>query len=148
MKRNFSFAHLQGVPSLNIQDISKEKGFGVIVDTKDEGLDLIYAPSELTGLPQSAVAVFKSKDTNPLVRKFIEDNLMFDGNLNDVPHVPDGVSDEDLAYLVRGRYETQSDYIKRVNAYMSFQKAQYITAKKSDKTIETKEKEIVDNKNE
>lgn len=134
MKRNFYFAHLQGVPVLNIQDISKEKGFGLIVDVKDEGLDLIYAPSELTGLPQSAVAVFKSKDTNPLVRKFIEDNLMFNGDLNDVPKVPDAVSDTDLAYLVRDRYETQSDYIKRVKSYMSYQKSQYQTSKKSNST--------------
>ena len=131
MKRNVYFAHLIGVPALNILDISKEKGFGKIIDSKDDGLDLIYAPSELTGLPQSAVAVFKSKDTNPLVRKFIEDNLMYNGDLNDVPKVPDGISDEDLAYLVRDRFETQSDYIKRVRSYMSYQKAKYQTAMQS-----------------
>lgn len=145
MRKNTNFAHLQGVPALNIKDISKEKGLGTIVDTKDEGLDLIYAPSELTGLPQSAVAVFKSKDTNPLVRKFIEDNLMFNGDLKDAPAVPDGVTDADLSYLVRGRYETQSDYIKRVNAYMNYQKAQYRTSKQAKAT---KVEKIDDNKNE
>lgn len=145
MKRNIYFAHLLGVPALNIQDISKEKGLGTIVDTKDEGLDLIYAPSELTGIPQSAVAVFKSKDTNPLVRKFIEDNLMFNGDLKDVPAVPDGVTDADLAFLVRDRFETQSDYIKRVNAYMNYQKAQYRTSKQAKST---KVDKIEDNKNE
>lgn len=145
MNRNFNFAHLQGVPVLDILDISNEKGLGAIVDTKDEGLDLIYAPSELTGLPQSAVAVFKSKDTNPLVRKFIEDNLMFNGDLKDVPAVPDGVTDADLAYLVRDRFETQSDYIKRVNAYLAYQKAQYQTSKQSK---QTKVEIVQDNKNE
>lgn len=145
MRKNTNFAHLQGVPTLNIKDISKEKGLGTIVDTKDEGLDLIYAPSELTALPQSAVAVFKSKETNPLVRKFIEDNLMFNGDLKDVPAVPDGVSDADLAYLVRDRYETQSDYIKRVNAYMNYQKAQYRTSKQAKST---KVEKIDDNKTE
>ena len=39
-------------------------------------LDIIYAIDEVTNLPKGDIALYLGKDTDPDIRKFIEDNLM------------------------------------------------------------------------
>lgn len=98
----------------------------------DGVMDVIFAPDDLTGLPNNALAVFLSDKANPKVRDYIASQLM---NVNEGqnPQVPDGVSDADLFALTRQRNEPLADYVDKVNGYMQQQKAMYEQSVKAER---------------
>lgn len=107
------------------------------VDRKDkyeELLDAIYSVDPRTGVPRGDLAVFMSKDANPEIRDFIQQNLLMDmtgedGSLS----LPDSVrnafrrdvTDDDIAALSRNHDETADEYAKRLSDRVHDMKMNY-----------------------
>lgn len=83
---------------------------------KDNLLDLIYSPDPVTKLPNSDVSVYLSANTNPQVKQFILDNLLYSNSSMTPPAIPDGV-DVDLTDLHRFEAETPYEYAQRISRY-------------------------------
>lgn len=130
MKRNNFFAQSCDAPAVCELPLSDDVESSKLPSSEaDSVLDMVYAPDPVTRLPQNALGVFMSKKTSPLVREFIQRNLMLD-NQTPMPSLPDGIEDSDLLTLQRDRNEPLSDYTKRVNAYMQHQKVVYNKAQR------------------
>lgn len=130
MKRNNYFGQALDAPALCEIPLPDDMVSSKIASTEEDNvLDMIYAPDPVTGLPQDALGVFMSKNTSPLVREFIQRNLMLD-NQSPLPSLPEGIEDADLLALQRDRNEPLCDYTKRVNSYMQNQKVLFNKAQR------------------
>lgn len=105
----------------------------------DNVFRLIYAPDPLTGRPRSDLGVYLSENTSPVVRDFIERQLRTDFS-GRVPKVPEGLSDNDIAYLTKDSAETVDDYCSRVSDYLHMQKESYGRAMARKRAIEVARK--------
>lgn len=91
----------------------------------DDLLDIIYSIDPRTGTPRGDLAVFMSKDANPEIRDFIQQNLMME-----MPNVEGSglvmsdalrnsftknITDDDIAEFSRNAGETSEDYAKRLS---------------------------------
>lgn len=89
----------------------------------DSMLDLIYAVDPITGFPSGAISQYLSDKTNDQVRKFIEDNILYeiDNGSHDYPaNLRDEVlklDSEFIAKTSRNRYESLEAYEDRVKSY-------------------------------
>lgn len=79
-------------------------------------LDIIYAIDEVTNLPKGDIALYLGKDTDPDIRKFIEDNLM--SKSSSVNLGTKGVDDDTILQLTRNNGESQSDYASRIKQFI------------------------------
>lgn len=79
-------------------------------------LDIIYAIDEVTNLPKGDIALYLGKDTDPDIRKFIEDNLM--AKSSSVNLGTKGVDDDTILQLTRNNGESQSDYASRIKQFI------------------------------
>lgn len=125
------FAQMACMPALVPAGTKPTKIVFKNVDS-DGVMDVIFAPDDLTGLPNNALAVFLSDKANPKVRDYIASQLM---NVNEGqnPQVPDGISDADLFALTRQRNEPLADYVDKVNGYMQQQKAMFEQSVKAER---------------
>lgn len=98
----------------------------VLVRNKfDDLLDIIYSIDPRTGTPRGDLAVFMSKDANPEIRDFIQQNLMME-----MPTIEGrglvmsdalrnsftkNITDDDIAEFSRNSGETSEDYMKRLS---------------------------------
>ena len=107
------------------------------VDRKDkyeELLDAIYSVDPRTGVPRGDLAVFMSKDANPEIRDFIQQNLLMDMSKEDGSlSLPDSVrnafrrdvTDDDIAALSRNHDESADEYAKRLSDRVHDMKMNY-----------------------
>lgn len=79
-------------------------------------LDIIFALDEVTNLPKGDIALYLGKDTDPDIRKFIEDNLM--SKSSSVNLGTKGVDDDTILQLTRNNGESQSDYASRIKQFI------------------------------
>lgn len=94
-------------------------------DKFEELLDIIYAVDPRTGMPSGDLAVFMSKDANPEIRDFIQQNLMMEvptaeGSglvMSDALRnsFTKNITDDDIAEFSRNVGETSEDYAKRLS---------------------------------
>lgn len=122
--------HINGelVVSQVVEEVKK-----VQASDKDRILEMIYCNDPETGLPQSDVGMYLSKDTPQVVRDFIECNI-FVAPEGSCP-TPEGVDDDTLMELTRDRYETRSQYVRRVNDYMARQKDEFHDSVRRSKNV-------------
>lgn len=75
----------------------------------------IFSVDERTGLPQGDLAYYLSPDGNPLVKQWLENNLLMPRSVNG-ENLSD-LSDDMIAEFSRGSNESVSDYQLRLMGY-------------------------------
>lgn len=88
---------------------------------QDRVIDLVFMPDPKTGLPQSDISVYLSAKTPVQVREFIKANIF--GEPHDrASDFVDGLDDDTIAAMVRGKSETVEEYSARISQFMTDQK--------------------------
>lgn len=138
MNRNGNFSYCQGIDNLEVE--LKEVQVPEVQKSEQKRiLEMIYCRDPETGLPQSDIGMFLSRDTPDTVRDFIERNIFADPSGEKVAP-PKDMSDDDIIALTRDRYETREQYVQRINEYMYKQKDEVESAYKKAKLNSKKDK--------
>lgn len=114
----------------------------IVVEMCDEEKLILNKLNELdprTGLPKNPLAIYRSKDTSPEVRRFIEEHLL--------QKVQDGVTesaleydDDDIMDGIPKRWETLKQFDERVSDMLKKRKDE-ISSERSRKAFEKRMKE-------
>lgn len=75
-------------------------------------LDEIFSVDENTGFPKGDIQYFLSKDGNPIVKQWLESNLLAPRRV--ASSNPDGVNDDLIVEMSRKKDESVSDYQARL----------------------------------
>lgn len=97
------------LPLNNSNDVSD------VVSADQMLLAEVFAPDPITRLPQSDIQAFLGSNTNPQVRQFIQEQLMYNtGNSVSDTHL----SDDDLKTFSRQANESRSSYLTRIGNFL------------------------------
>lgn len=88
------------------------------IDSKASFIKIVYALDPVTNCPTGDLSYLISDKANPEVKQWILDNIMIDVSAAAMPASPRGLSDDDIASLVRDPKESTSSYLERVNNYV------------------------------
>ena len=78
-------------------------------------LDAIFCVDERTGFPKGDIQYYMSSDGNPMVKQWIEQNLL-QPRVASGQSTPEGVTDDMIAEMSRGANESLSDYQARLTS--------------------------------
>lgn len=84
-------------------------------DSLSSMLDAIFCVDERTGFPKGDIQYYMSSDGNPLVKQWIEQNLL-QPRVASGQSTPEGVTDDMIAEMSRGANESLSDYQARLTS--------------------------------
>lgn len=114
------YREFQQILSIDFVDPGKKETEPFIESSEDSLLKGIYVPDSITGLPQSDISVFMSKNTSPEVREFIRQQVMSPNGVSPDASVQYSSLDDDvIVQLTRNQSESLDDYRNRVVSFVN-----------------------------
>lgn len=116
------FYLFKGALGCTFMEASEVEVLDVVRSPKDDILDLIFSQDPRTGFPTGALEAYMSDSTNIEVREYL-DKVLFKELPDNLPtgdllqFLKDDVDTDFLAKVSRNQFESNEDYMERLQSY-------------------------------